>query len=97
MAKLTDKQYLELAEKVGVEEMKTIEEASGVSTGLLDSTKQSSRPKVKAKNSKDNPFPSASNQVFSARPILKMFDFSLRNDIRQPYLDRLLCIWTPPI
>ena len=54
MAKLTEKQYLELAEKVGVEKMKTIEEESGVSTGLLDSTGRPVKSKKKAKDPKVN-------------------------------------------
>ena len=33
--KLTEKQYQELAEKVGVEKMKDAEEASGSPTGLM--------------------------------------------------------------
>ena len=52
MAKLTEKQYLDLAEKVGVEKMKAIEKASGTSTGLLDSTEQPAKSKKKPKDSK---------------------------------------------
>ena len=52
--KLSEKQYQEMAEKVGVEKMKAIEDASGVSTGLLDSTDQPSKSKKESKKSKVN-------------------------------------------
>jgi len=45
MAKLTEKQYLDLAQKVGIEKMKAIEQASGGDTGLLETTDRPTKTK----------------------------------------------------
>jgi len=50
--KLTKKEYLAMAEKVGVEKLKAIENASGVDTGLLDKIEQPKKSEVKPKDSK---------------------------------------------
>jgi hypothetical protein len=52
MATLTEKQYKQLAADVGLEKMKAIEKASGVTTGLLESPKEATKTNGSPKDSK---------------------------------------------